>query len=82
MPVGLPHERVGDFMQERVVNLLVCGRPGIRVGEGDDPRLVVATPCALGGVVKLETPALEPVLHEPCAGARRDGPEVFIRPLG
>ena len=81
MPVGLPHERVGDFMQERVVNLLVCSRPGIGVGEGDDPRVVVATPCALGGVVKLETPALKLVRHEPRAGARRYGLEVAVRAL-
>jgi hypothetical protein len=59
MPVGLPHECVGDFMQERVVNRLVCGVPCIRVGERDDPRLVVAAARACRRVIKLETPALE-----------------------
>jgi hypothetical protein len=60
-------------MQERVVNLLVCSIPGIRVGEGNDPRTIVAAPSAFRGVVKLETPALELVRHDPRGGARSNG---------
>ena len=81
MPVGLPHKRVGDFMQERVVNRLVCGSPGIRVGERDDPRLIVATPRALRGVVKLKTPARELVRHDPSRGSCRNGLQIAIRAL-
>jgi len=40
MPVGLPHQCVGDLMEKRVVNGRVWGRSGIRVGEGDDLRLI------------------------------------------
>ena len=42
MPVGLPHEGMGDLMQERVVNGRVWGRAGIRMGEGEDLRLIVS----------------------------------------
>src|SRR2546428_13335265 len=66
------------LMQERVVNLLVCRRPGIRAGKRDDPRLVVAAPSTCRGMVKLETPALELVRHDPCGGARRNGLEVAV----
>src|SRR5262252_6547543 len=76
MPVGLPHEGMGDLVEERVVNVCVWGRAGIRMGEGDDLRLIVAAARALGGVVKLKTPALELVRHEPCTGACRNGLEV------
>src|SRR5712691_7574677 len=81
MPVGLSYEGMGNLMQERVVNRLVCSRLGIRVGEGDDSRLVVAAARALCGVVKLKTPALELVRRHPCGGARRNGLEVAVRAL-
>src|SRR5919204_2828504 len=81
MPVGLPHQGMGDLVEERVVNVRVWGRSGIRAGEGDDLRLIVAAARALGGVVKLKTPALELVRHEPRAGARRNGLEFAVRAL-
>src|SRR5262249_3774255 len=79
MPVGLPHERVGDLVEERVGDRLVRRRPGICLREGDDARLVVAAPRAFGGVVKLETPALELVCRDPCRRARRNGLQVVVR---
>src|SRR5438128_449868 len=72
---------MGDLVEERVVNIRVWGRLGIRVGEGDDLRLIVAAARALGGVVKLKTPALELVRHKPRAGARRNGLEFAVRAL-
>jgi hypothetical protein len=81
MPVGLPHQGMGDLVEERVVNVRVWGCSGIRAGEGDDLRLIVAAARALGGVVKLKTPALELVRHEPRTGARRYGLEVAVRAL-
>jgi hypothetical protein len=81
MPVGLPHERVGNLMQERVVNRLVWSSLGIRVGKGDDPRLVVAAARALHGVVKLETPALQVVCRDPGLRAGRNSPQFGIRAL-
>src|SRR5499427_4044622 len=76
MPVSLPHQGMGDLMQERVVNVRVWGCAGIRMGEGDDLRLIVAAARTSCGVVKLKTPALELVRHEPRTGARRNGLEV------
>jgi hypothetical protein len=81
MPVGLPHQGMGDLVEERVVNLRVWGRSGIRVGEGDDLRLIVAAARTSCGVIKLKTPALELVCHEPRTGARRNGLEVAVRAL-
>jgi hypothetical protein len=72
---------VGDFMPERVVNRLVCGSLGIRVGERDDPRLIVATARALRGVVKLKTPARALVRRDPRRGARRNGLQIAVRAL-
>ena len=54
MPVGLPHQGMGDLMQERVVDVHVWSHAGIRVGEGDNLRLIVAAARASGGVVKLK----------------------------
>src|SRR5499427_4442381 len=47
MPVGLPHQGMGDLMEERVVNVRVWGHADIRVGEGNDLRLIVAAARAL-----------------------------------
>src|SRR5262244_3372019 len=81
MPVSLPHQGMGDLVEERVVNVRVWGRSGIRVSEGDDLRLIVAAARTSCGVVKLKTPALELVRHEPRTGARRHGLEVVVRAL-
>jgi hypothetical protein len=81
MPMGLAHQSMRNLMQNRVVNRLVCSRVGIRVREGDDPRTIVAAARAFRGVVKLETPALELVCHEPRGGTRRYGLELAVRAL-
>ena len=75
MPVGLPHQGMGDLVEERVVNLRVWGRSGIREGEGDDLRLIVAAARTSCGVVKLKTPALELVRHEPRTGRAKVSPK-------
>ena len=81
MPVGLPHQRVGDLMQERVVNRLVCSSSGVRVGEGDDLRTIVATARAFRGVIKLETPTLELVRRDPGPRTGCNGLQFGIRTL-
>src|SRR5919204_1543222 len=81
MPVSLPHEGMGDLMQEGVVNVRVWGCAGIRMGKGDDLRLIVTAARACRGVIKLETPALELVLRDPGGGTPRNGLEVAVRTL-
>src|SRR5262245_31562375 len=81
MPVRLPHEGMGDLMQECAVNVRVWGRAGIRMGKGDDLRLIVTAARACRGVIKLETPALELVRRDPGGGTPRNGLEVAVRAL-
>ena len=49
MPVGLPYQGMRDLMQERVVNVRVWSRAGIRMGEGDNLRLIVTAYATTGG---------------------------------
>src|SRR4029450_5217502 len=81
MPVSLPHEGMGDLMQECVVNVRVWGHAGIRMGKGDDLRLIVTAARAFRGVIKLETPALELVRRDPGGGTPCNGLEVAVRAL-
>src|SRR5262249_14094299 len=83
MPVSLPHEGMGDLMQERVVNVRVWGHAGIHMGAGDDLRLIITAARAWRDQTGNSSPRAGaprsrrwrapqgPGGHRPCAGMRK-----------
>ncbi len=62
------HKRVGNFMQQRIMNLFVGHVPGVIVGHCDDVFIVLTTAGPPRSIIELKTPVRQPMLPKQALG--------------